>query len=108
MPKDTSPTSSLLAAKNRLQPADFGGKEVDYPIDLPIKVIGLDDENYPKAIADICSQHGQQLTEKNFTQKASSGGKYLSLTFPFHAKSREHLDNFYRDIEAHPLVKWCL
>ena len=40
--------------------------------------------------------------------KEVMGGKYISLTITITATSREHLDNFYRALTSHPLVKYAL
>ena len=38
----------------------------------------------------------------------SSGGKYLGITLSITATSREQLDNLYRALSSHPLVKMVL
>ena len=40
--------------------------------------------------------------------RASSAGKYLSLTCTINAVSRDQLDNLYRDLTAHPMVVMVL
>ena len=40
--------------------------------------------------------------------RASSGGKYISLTCTVRATSREQLDNIYRSLTSHPFVKVVL
>ena len=40
--------------------------------------------------------------------RASSGGKYLSVTCTINATSREQLDNLYRDLSSHPMVSMVL
>ena len=48
------------------------------------------------------------LDPASIAQRDSSGGKYISLTITITATSREHLDNFYRALTSHPLVKYAL
>ena len=40
--------------------------------------------------------------------RPSSGGKYLGVTITVTATSREQLDDLYRALTAHPLVKVVL
>jgi putative lipoic acid-binding regulatory protein len=40
--------------------------------------------------------------------RASSGGKYLSLTCTINATSQAQLDALYRELSGHPVVKVVL
>jgi putative lipoic acid-binding regulatory protein len=40
--------------------------------------------------------------------RASSGGNYISLTCTVTATSKEQLDNLYRALTSHPMVKVVL
>ena len=40
--------------------------------------------------------------------RPSSKGTYLSLTVTVRATSREQLDNLYRALSSHPMVKYVL
>ena len=40
--------------------------------------------------------------------RASSGGKYISLTCTINATSKPQLDALYRELSGHPLVKVVL
>jgi putative lipoic acid-binding regulatory protein len=42
------------------------------------------------------------------SQRPSSGGKYLGLTLTIRATSREQLDELYRTLSTHPMVKVVL
>lgn len=41
-------------------------------------------------------------------RRPSSGGKYLGLTLTVNATSREQLDELYRTLSTHPMVKVVL
>lgn len=92
----------------RLEPARLHDQEVEYPIVLPIKVVGHHQEDFQAAVNDICADFDHDLEAQDVKLKPSKAGNYLSMTFDFTAQSREQLDRFYRAIEAHPLVKWTL
>jgi hypothetical protein len=40
--------------------------------------------------------------------RPSTKGNYLSLTITVTATSREQLDNLYRELSGHPMVKYVL
>ena len=42
------------------------------------------------------------------SMRASSAGKYLSLTCTVQATSRDQLDNLYRELTSHPMVAMVL
>ncbi|EFE50592.1 hypothetical protein NEIELOOT_00750 [Neisseria elongata subsp. glycolytica ATCC 29315] len=42
------------------------------------------------------------------TIRDSSSGNYQSITMPVNVGSQEHLDNIYRALTAHPMVKVVL
>ena len=42
------------------------------------------------------------------TTALSKTGKYLALSIMVNAQSQEQLDNFYRALTAHPMVKVAL
>jgi putative lipoic acid-binding regulatory protein len=46
--------------------------------------------------------------DTRLTQRPSSAGKYLGLTLTIKATSREQLDELYRTLSTHPMVKVVL
>ena len=46
--------------------------------------------------------------EGTLESRPSKGGKYLSLTVTITATSREQLDELYRTLSTHPMVKIVL
>jgi putative lipoic acid-binding regulatory protein len=41
-------------------------------------------------------------------KRESKGGKYLGLTLTVHMHNREQLDELYRTLSSHPMVKVVL
>lgn len=81
---------------------------IEYPCLFPVKVMGAKtDEFLPQMIA-LALRHDPFLDAATIAQRDSSGGKYISLTITITATSREQLDNFYRALTSHPLVKYAL
>jgi putative lipoic acid-binding regulatory protein len=81
---------------------------IEYPCDFPIKVMGLKVEGYIDAMSYVVRQFDPDWTEDRLETRESAGGKYLSLTFTVRATSREQLDELYRTLSTHPMVKVVL
>ena len=77
-----------------------------FPCEFTIKIIGDNREDYSEMVHAILASHVSELNPDIATTRASSGGKYLSLTTTFIAQSREQLDNLYHELAAHPNVHW--
>ncbi len=81
---------------------------IDFPCDFPIKVMGETQENFAQTIIELIQTKQPTFNASNVEMRASSGGKYISLTCNVHVHSQLELDNIYRVISAHPLVKFTL
>jgi putative lipoic acid-binding regulatory protein len=46
--------------------------------------------------------------DSRMSRRSSSAGKYLGLTLTVKATSREQLDELYRTLSTHPMVKVVL
>jgi putative lipoic acid-binding regulatory protein len=81
---------------------------IEYPCDFPIKVFGLAQQGFAQAIAAVVIVHAPDFDSASIEMRSSSNAKYLSLTCTIRATSREQLDNLYRDLTSHPMVKMVL
>jgi len=81
---------------------------IEYPSAFPIKVLGAKVEGFAEAIAHVAQRFDPAFDAKTIVQRDSSGGKYLGLTITINATSREQLDELYRTLSSHPMVKWVL
>lgn len=81
---------------------------IEYPCDFPIKVFGLAQPGFAEAIAIVVQKHSPEFDAASIEMRNSTGAKYLSLTCTVRVTSREQLDNLYRDITSHPMVKMAL
>ncbi len=52
--------------------------------------------------------HAPDFDAASIEMRSSSTAKYISLTCTIRATSREQLDNLYRDLTSHPMVKMVL
>jgi uncharacterized protein len=81
---------------------------IEYPSQFPIKVMGLKVEGYVAAVTHIAHQFDPAFDASTIELRESKGGKYLGVTITITATSREQLDEVYRTLSTHPLVKVVL
>jgi putative lipoic acid-binding regulatory protein len=87
------------------QPAE---SPLKFPTDFPIKVMGRTQDGFAQAILMVVRKHAPDFDPATMEMRASSAGKYLSLTCTVRAVSRDQLDNLYRELTAHPMVAMVL
>lgn len=81
---------------------------IEYPCLFPIKVMGSNVDGLAPAVVAVAQRFDPAFDAAAVTLRPSSGGKYLGVTLPINATSREQLDDLYRALTAHPLVKVVL
>jgi len=81
---------------------------IDYPCDFPIKIMGAMQDAFAQTIVDVVSSHDPEFHAGKLEMRPSTKGNYLSLTVTVRATSREQLDNLYRALSSHPMVKMVL
>lgn len=79
-----------------------------YPSQFPIKVMGLRAEGFVHAISMIARQFDPGFDAGTIELRESKGGKYLGVTITVTATSRDQLDELYRTLSTHPMVKIVL
>ena len=81
---------------------------IDYPSRFPIKVMGLNVDGFVHAIVNIAQQFDPAFDAATVELRPSKGDKYLGVTVTITATSREQLDELYRTLSTHPMVKMVL
>jgi putative lipoic acid-binding regulatory protein len=81
---------------------------LDFPCDFPIKIMGVHSDDFAQIVVEIVLRHAPDFAADSVEMRASSGGKYLSVTCTVRATSKPQLDDLYRELTAHPLVKVVL
>lgn len=81
---------------------------IEYPSQFPIKVMGAHVEGFVEAIAIVARAFDPAFDAATIEQRPSKGGNYLGLTITVTATSREQLDELYRTLTTHPMVKVVL
>jgi putative lipoic acid-binding regulatory protein len=76
-----------------------GSEELfDFPCDFPIKVMGRESESFRTLTLAIVERHAGSLAPERISERASSGGRFLALTYTIRAESRAQLDRIYQDL----------
>jgi putative lipoic acid-binding regulatory protein len=94
-----SEESAALARKDSL---------IEYPSLFPIKVMGIKSEGFVHAVTQIARQFDAGFDASTVELRESKAGNYLGVTITVTATSREQLDELYRTLSTHPMVKVVL
>jgi len=81
---------------------------IEYPCRFPIKVMGAMADGFADALAEVARQFDPDFDPATMELRPSKGGNYLGVTITVTATSREQLDNLYRALTGHPMVKIVL
>jgi uncharacterized protein len=81
---------------------------IEYPSAFPIKVMGAHVEGFTEAVIAVARNFDPSFDHTTIESRPSKGGNYLGLTITITATSREQLDELYRTLSTHPMVKVVL
>lgn len=81
---------------------------IEYPCRFPIKVMGAKAEGFVYAVTTVARQFDPTFDAASIELRESKGGNYLGVTITITATSREQLDELYRTLSTHPMVKVVL
>ncbi|HSI54986.1 MAG TPA: DUF493 family protein [Ramlibacter sp.] len=81
---------------------------IEYPSRFPIKVMGANVDGFVHAVTLIAKQFDPAFDAASVELRDSKAGKYLGVTITVTATSREQLDELYRTLSTHPMVKVVL
>ena len=70
--------------------------------------MGLAHEQLAQTVLDLVLKHAPDFDGATMEMRASSGGKYVSLTCTINAISKTQLDALYVELSGHPMVKFVL
>lgn len=81
---------------------------IEYPSAFPIKVMGTAVEGFVEAVVAIARQFDPAFDAATVETRPSKGGNYLGVTITVTATSRAQLDELYRTLSTHPMVRVVL
>jgi putative lipoic acid-binding regulatory protein len=81
---------------------------IEYPCIFPIKVMGAMVDGFAQALVEVALQFDPTFDVNTMELRPSKAGNYLGVTLHITATSREQLDDLYRALTSHPMVKIVL
>jgi putative lipoic acid-binding regulatory protein len=81
---------------------------LEFPCDFPLKIMGQNAADFAQSIAELVQQHAPDFDPARIEMRPSSSGNYMGLTCTINATSQTQLDDLYRALTAHPMVKVVL
>ena len=81
---------------------------IEYPSAFPIKVMGANVDGFAQAVVEVAMRFDPGFDPASVEMRPSKGANYLGLTITVTATSREQLDDLYRALSSHPMVKVVL
>jgi len=81
---------------------------IEYPSPFPIKVMGIKVDGLLHAVTEIARNFDPDFDAATVELRDSKAGNYLGITITVTATSREQLDELYRTLSTHPMVKVVL
>lgn len=81
---------------------------LEFPCNFPLKIMGKREDGFAQTIAEVVRRHAPDFDPATMEMRPSSKGNYLALTCTIRATSKLQLDNLYRELSSHPMVKVVL
>lgn len=81
---------------------------IEYPSRFPIKVMGANVNGFVHAVTEVVRRFDPDFDASTIELRDSRAGNYLGVTITVTATSREQLDDLYRALTSHPMVKVVL
>ena len=102
------PVNMLAKRDNQTMTETPSDSLITYPCDFPIKVMGSTVPEFVPAICHVARSFDPDFDDSTIELRASKGGNYQGITLTVHVHNREQLDDLYRTLSSHPLVKVVL
>jgi uncharacterized protein len=74
--------------------------KIVFPCAYPVKVMGLDVENYRQEVLDIIKIHAPDLCDEDISYRPSRYHKYLAVNVIINATGTEQLQALFDDLKA--------
>jgi putative lipoic acid-binding regulatory protein len=84
------------------------GGLIDYPAEYVFKIMGLAADDFPEHALRLVARVVADVPADRVTVRASSGGKYLSVTVTALLQSEEQRVAVYAVLKADPRVAYAL
>ncbi len=77
-----------------------GEELLRFPTEYPIKVVGRPSDEFRTRVHAIMLRHAPSLDIDRISERLSSGGRFLSISYLIEAQSREHVIALVEELKA--------
>ena len=81
---------------------------IEFPTQFPIKIMGASHPDFAATILAVIQQYAADTTAEHLHIRPSSKGNYLGATATVYVHNQAQLDDIYRALTSHPMVKVVL
>ncbi len=74
--------------------------KIEFPCRYPIKVMGLDVDDFSAEIVRIIRTHAPDLKDEDISFRPSRHGKYLAVNVIIMARDVKQIENIFNDLKA--------
>lgn len=80
----------------------------EFPLHYPLKIMGEAQHPLREIVAAILLRHVPGFDPATITERASSGGKYVSLSLTVYVERKEQINGMYADFAACAQIRMVL
>ena len=84
------------------------GSAFEFPCDVPVKVFGLNNEAFRRAVLEIVEARFPDFSRSDMRERSSKQDRYLSITVTVWVEERIQIDTLYSALNAHDAVLMLL
>ena len=88
--------------------SDAPKAQIEFPCAYPIKVMGLDENEFAALVLAIVRRHDPLVDVQTVVYRPSRNGKYLSVNVTITARSAAHIQALFDDLKASGRVAMVL
>jgi len=97
-----------MSDDSRDEAADSPESLIDFPAELSVKAMGLNEPDFPKLIESIVAPHVPKAGNLNIVEVESRRGKYVAIRAHFTANNLEQLHAIYAALRDEKRVLYVL
>jgi uncharacterized protein len=75
-----------------------------FPCSYPLKVVGINTTEFYSVVCAIIEKRLEPGSEITYSNRVSTGAKYMSVTATFTVRDHDQLIKIYKDLNEHDLV----
>jgi putative lipoic acid-binding regulatory protein len=80
----------------------------EFPMHYPLKIMGEAQHPMREIVANILLRHDPDFDPSSITERASSAGRYVSLSATVYVERKEQINALYADLAACAQIRMVL